>query len=225
MKKPIDKLSTMIGKVWKQAGAERNPGRTDQPLHPTHPTQVLKDFIKGISTMSTPRILDMGPVVGSNLEFFLNLGIKVYVEDFVTAYLNPKYSLVVDGKITLNEVNFFKENFNYEVNSLDGLICWDYLCFIDPRFATAFVEKVSSTLKAGGLVMAFFHTHPLKSPGHIHKYRIHSETLLEYIPTEIKAEFKKAFQIRDVSQLFVGFQSQRSYLLKHNIIEILLRKK
>ncbi|MFN8007267.1 MAG: hypothetical protein U0V70_09640 [Terriglobia bacterium] len=215
----------MFGKVWKQTGAGRDPEKTGHPLLPTYPTQVLKDFIKGISTMSNPRILDMGPAVGSNLEFFLNLGVKVYVEDFVTAYLNPKYSLVVDEKITLDENGFFQENFNYEIQSLDGLICWDYLCFIDPRFASAFVERISSMMKTGGLVMAFFHTHALKSPGAIHKYRIHNETALEYIPTEHKAEFKKAFQIRDVSQLFTGFQSQRSYLLKHNVIEILLKKK
>ena len=211
-----------MGKVWAQASAEKS---SEKGTHPTHPTQVMKDFIKGISAMPTPKILDIGPVVGSNLEFFLNHGIKVYMEDFVTAYLNPKYSLVLDGKITLNEPSFFEENFSYEVNSLDGLICWDYLCYIEPRFAGVLVRKISSMVKSGGLVMAFFHTHRITGPGMIHKYRIHNESSLEYIPTGIKSEFKKAFQIRDVSQLFEGFQSQRSYLLKHNVIEILLRKK
>ena len=225
MKRPLDKLRAMMSRVWRQAGAEKSPEKGAHPSHPTHPTQVMKDFIKGISAMPAPKILDIGPVVGSNLEFFLSHGIKVYMEDFVTAYLNPKYSLAVDGKITLNEPSFFGENFNYDVNSLDGLICWDYFCYIDPRFAGVYVQKISSMLKSGGLAMAFFHNHRLTGPGVIHKYRIHNETLLEYIPTEIKTEFKKAFQIRDVSQLFVGFQSQRSYLLKHNVIEILLRKK
>jgi hypothetical protein len=224
MKKPFGKLSAMMGRVWGQTAAEKNSEKETHPAHPTHPTQVMKNFIKGISAMPTPKILDIGPAVGSNLEFFLNHGIKVYVEDFVTAYLKPKYSLLLDGKITLNEPSFFEENFNYEVNSLDGLICWDYLCYIEPRFARVFVEKISSMLKSGGLVMAFFHTHRITGPGMIHKYRIHNESSLEYIPTEMKTEFKKAFQIRDVSQLFGGFQSQRSYLLKHHVIEILLRK-
>jgi len=225
MIKPFSKLTAMMGKVWAQASAEKSSEKGTHPTHPTHPTQVMKDFIKGISAMPTPKILDIGPVVGSNLEFFLNHGIKVYMEDFVTAYLNPKYSLVLDGKITLNEPSFFEENFSYEVNSLDGLICWDYLCYIEPRFAAVLVRKISSMVKTGGLVMAFFHTHRITGPGMIHKYRIHNESSLEYIPTGIKSEFKKAFQIRDVSQLFEGFQSQRSYLLKHNVIEILLRKK
>ena len=224
MKKPFSKLGAMMGRVWGQTGAKESPGKGTHPSHPTHPTHVMKDFIKGISAAPTPKILDIGPVVGSNVEFFLNHGIKVYMEDFVTAYLNPKYSLVLDGKITLNEPNFFKENLNYEVNSLNGLICWDYFCYLDPRFAGIFVEKISSMMKSGGLVMAFFHTHRMTGPSMIHKYRIQNELSLEYIPTGIRAEFKKAFQIRDVSQLFVGFQCQRSYLLKHNVIEILLRK-
>ena len=214
-----------MGKIWAQAGAEKSLEKGSHPTHPTHPTQVMKDFIKAVSGMPTPKILDIGPVVGSNLEFFLNHGIKVYMEDFVTAYLNPKYSQLIDGKITLNEATFFEENFNYEVNSLDGLICWDYLCYIEPRFAGIIVGKISSMVKPGGWVMAFFHTHRIAGPGMIHKYRIHNESSLEYIPTGLKSEFKKAFQIRDVSQLFTGFQSQRSYLLKHNVIEILLRKK
>jgi len=224
MKKPFGKLSAMMGKAWAQAGADRNSEKGTHLTHPTHPSQVMKDFIKGISAMPTPRILDIGPVVGSNMDFFLNHGIKVYMEDFITSYLNPKYSLVLDGKITLNEPSFFEENFNYEVNSLDGLICWDYLCYIEPRFAGVFVRKISSMVKSGGLVMAFFHTRRIIGPDMIHKYRIHNESSLEYIPTELKTEFKKAFQIRDVSQLFGGFQSQHSYLLKHNVIEILLKK-
>lgn len=213
-----------MGRAWTQAGVDKDSEKGAHPTHPTHPTHVMKDFIKGISALPTPKILDIGPVVGSNLEFFLNHGIKVYMEDFFSSYLNPKYSLVLDGKITLNEPTFFKENFDYEVNSLDGLICWDYLCYIEPRFAGVFVRKISSMVKSGGLVMAFFHTYRINGPGMIHKYRIHNESSLEYIPTEWKTEFKKAFQIRDVSQLFEGFQSQRSYLLKHNVIEILLKK-
>ena len=225
MKNPFDKLGAMMGKVWGHSGSINGPEKGPHLSHPAHASNIMKDFIKGISTMPTPKILDIGPVVGSNLEFFLNFGIKVYMEDYVSAYLNPKYSLVLDGKITLDEGKFFQDNFNYEANSLDGLILWDYLSYTEPRFAGVFVDKISRMVKSGGLVIAFFHNHKITGPGIIHKYRIHNESLLEYIPTELRTEFKKVFQIRDVSQLFVGFQIQRSYLLKHNVIEILLRKK
>lgn len=225
MKNPFEKLGAQFGKVWGHSGSISGQG-TGAPLsHPAHTSNIIKDFIKGISTMASPKILDIGPVVGSNLEFFLNFGIKVCMEDYIGAYLNPKYSLVLDGKITLDEGKFFQDNFIYEASSLDGLILWDYLCYTESRFAGVFVDKIAQMVKPGGLIMAFFHTHKVPGPGIIHKYRIHNESLLEYIPTELRIEFKKVFQIRDVSQLFVDFQIQRSYLLKHNVIEILLRKK
>jgi hypothetical protein len=38
-------------------------------------------------------------------------------------------------------------------------------------------------------------------------------------------EVRKAYQTRDVTQLFSGYQSQKFYLLKHNMLEVMLKKR
>ena len=48
---------------------------------------------------------------------------------------------------------------------------------------------------------------------------------MEYIPLDRMMEIKKVYQTRDVTQLFTEFNSQKFYLLKHQVLEVLLRKR
>ncbi len=81
------------------------------PAHTSYQTSILKDFIAAVTRKENPVVLDLGPVIGSNIEFFLNLGIKVYMEDFLAAYSNPKYSILVDEKIDAERTAVFQREF------------------------------------------------------------------------------------------------------------------
>jgi len=230
MKNPLDPF-----KFWKRNDSETSTASTAQsakparstsvPAHAAYQTSILKDFLATITRKENPVVLDLGPVIGSNIEFFLNLGIKVYMEDFLAAYSNPKYSTLVYDKTTLNEQQFFGENFDYANDFFDGLICWDFLSYLEPKFARVFVERISAKMKPDSLVLGFFRTQKSAVPTPLHKYRISSESFLEYIPVEQTMEVKKVYQTRDVTQLFTEFDSQKFYLLKHQVLEVLLRKR
>ena len=228
MKNPLDPF-----KFWKRndtetssTSASAKPARAlSAPTHTSYQTSVLKDFIAAVTRKENPIVLDLGPVIGSNIEFFLNLGIKVYMEDFLAAYSNHKYSVLVDDKMTLNEKQFFSENFDYADQFFDGLICWDFLSYLEPKFARIFVERISAKMKSDSLVLGFFRTQKSVGSTPLHKYRITSESFLEYIPLDRMMEIKKIYQTRDVTQLFTEFNSQKFYLLKHQVLEVLLRKR
>jgi hypothetical protein len=227
MKNPLDPF-----KFWKRTDSETSSASAGQsakparaPAHTSYQTSILKDFIAAVTRKENPVVLDLGPVIGSNIEFFLNLGIKVYMEDFLAAYSNPKYSILVDDKMTLNEQQFFSENFDYADQFFDGLICWDFLSYLEPKFARVFVERISAKMKPDSLVLGFFRTQKTVGPAPLHKYRISSESFLEYIPLDRMMEIKKVYQTRDVTQLFTEFNSQKFYLLKHQVLEVLLRKR
>jgi hypothetical protein len=163
-------------------------------------------------------------VTGSNIEFFLNLGIKVYLEDLLAAYVKPEYSILTEEPSVWDDKNFFSTNFLYGDNYFDGLICWDVLDYVDPRFAKTFVERVYAKMKPDSFVLAFFHTSKGPNPAPIHKYRVLYEAKLEHIPLELKLEIRKVYQTRDINQLFSEYQSQKFCLLKHNMLEVLLKK-
>ena len=169
MKNPLDPF-----KFWKRNDAETSSASAAQsakparapsaPAHASYQTSILKDFIASVTRKENPVVLDLGPVIGSNIEFFLNLGIKVYMEDFLAAYSNPKYSILVDEKMTLNEQQFFSENFDYADQFFDGLICWDFLSYLEPKFARIFVERISAKMKPDSLVLGFFRTQKAAGP-------------------------------------------------------------
>ena len=192
--------------------------------HASHPTIILKDFISAMNKKLDPVVLDIGPVVSSNIDFFLNLGIKLYMEEFLAAYMNPKYSTPVENKVTFDDQKFFAENFHYADEFFDGLICWDVLSYLEPKFAKTFAQRISAKMKPDSFVLGFFHTQKGQSPVSLHKFRILSESQFEYIPMGRTLEVKKGYQTREVSQLFGGYESQRFCLLKHNMLEVLLRK-
>jgi hypothetical protein len=231
MKNLFDHYTQSGLKFWKKLpsdGITENPCLPTEefslPIHPSFPTSFLKDFVENVTRKKNPVILDVGRVIGSNIEFFLNLGIKVYLEDLLAAYVRPEYSVLTEEQSVWDDKNFFSSNFLYGDNYFDGLICWDVLDYVDPRFAKTFVERVYAKMKPESFVLAFFHTSKGPNPAPIHKYRVLYEARLEHIPLELKLEIRKVYQTRDINQLFSEYQSQKFCLLKHNMLEVLLKK-
>jgi hypothetical protein len=59
--------------------SDADVGASDAPVHPT---KVLARFVASLSARPQPVLLDLGPVVGSNVSFFgEQLGCKIIVED------------------------------------------------------------------------------------------------------------------------------------------------
>ncbi len=226
MKNPFDSSYSF----WKRPdphtkGTEQTGSTAVSSLrYPTFPTKVIADFVGGIAKKPDRIVLDIGPVIGANIEYFLNFGIKIYMEDLLTAYAKPQYSALIDDKPTFDDERFFAENLKYEENYFDGLICWDVLDYLDAKFAKKFIAQISAKMKPGSLVLGFFHTHKAAGPDFTHKYRLVNESTLEYVPLERKMETKKIYPSREINQLFSGYQSQKFYLLKHNLLEVMLRK-
>ena len=53
-----------------------------EPQPPIQPTKALRKFLSMLSTRESPVLLDLGPVIGPNLNFFgETLGCKVFIED------------------------------------------------------------------------------------------------------------------------------------------------
>ena len=231
MKNPFGCFVQSKLKFWKKPEPDsstlpsKDSFRPPLPQHTTYPSSILKDFIAAVTRKPNPVVLDIGSVIGSNIEFFLNLGVKIYMEDLLPAYLNPLYTKLIDDKRTLDEQKFFSENLQYEDTFFDGLICWDIMNYVDPKFAKIFAERIAAKMRPDSCILGFFHTQKDKGPSALYKYRVCNETMLEYIPIGLNLEVRRVYQTRDVTQLFSEFQSQKFYLLKHNMLEVLLKKR
>ena len=191
----------------------------------TLPSNILREFLQVLGRKEKAVILDIGTVVGPNVEYFLELGTKVYLEDLIEVYTKPIYLRAVDDRPVFDEQKFFDENFQYSQAFFDGVICWDSLSFLEPKFAKSFIIKLSSMMKPNSLVLGLFHTRKESTPTRLHKYQIFGEKYLGAIPLSRKLELPTIYQIRDIIQLFNGYESKKFYLMKHNILEVLFQKK
>ena len=96
---------------------------------PVFATKALRKFLTSLTSRESPVLLDLGPVVGSNVSFFgEQLGCKIFVED-IFADLDRH---VREGK--LDELPaFLEKRFPQADGTVDGILCWDVFDYLDRR--------------------------------------------------------------------------------------------
>src|SRR3979411_2432526 len=121
---------------------------------PVFSTKVLHKFLQTLTARESPVLLDLGPVVGSNVSFFgEQLGCKIFVEDVFAD---------VDRHVRANTLEelpaFFKKRFPQEDGTVDGILCWDVIDYLDRPAAQELASQLSRVLRPDGALLGFFGT-------------------------------------------------------------------
>src|SRR5213594_1006081 len=121
---------------------------------PVFATKALRKFLTSLTANASPALLDLGPVVGSNVSFFgEQLGCKIFVEDLFAD---------VDRHVragTLEELPaFLKKRFPQAAGSVDGILCWDLIDYLDRPSAQALAGELTRVLRPEGALLGFFGT-------------------------------------------------------------------
>src|SRR5213083_195736 len=121
---------------------------------PVFATKALRKFLTSLTANASPALLDLGPVVGSNVSFFgEQLGCKIFVED-IFADLDRH---VRDGKMD-GLPAFLRQRFPRPDASVDGVLCWDLIDYLDKPSAQALADELMRLLKPEGALLGFFGT-------------------------------------------------------------------
>src|SRR5438874_13302963 len=90
---------------------------------PVFATKALRKFLQCLSSRESPVLLDLGPVVGSNVGFFgEQLGCKILVEDIFADLDRHVRSDTLDDLPA-----FLKQRLTMDEGSVDGVLCWDVM--------------------------------------------------------------------------------------------------
>lgn len=207
-------------------GGRRAP-ETGQPPSPpptsahelAYPTKALGKFLKLLNSRPNPAILDLGPVVGSNVTFFgEQLGCRIRVEDLaVEIERHVKEDRVADLP------KFFATRFPQEPGSIDGILCWDLLDFLDRPAATVLAATLTKLLRPEGALLGFFNTADGRAQLYT-KYIVVDESTLRHRPYPASRAKQKTLLNRDIIKMFDGLRVAESFLMKNNVREILFRK-
>ena len=182
-------------------------------------TKALRKFLGTLSAKESPVLMDLAPVVSSNLNFFGDhLGCKVLIED-------------VYGEVerhakagTLAELpGVFATCFAHADASVDGILCWDLMDYLDRPAAQALADQLTRMLRPEGALLAFFGTAQPRD-AHYTRYIIQDDVNLRYRAYPATRGRQAIYANRDIIRLFDRLRVSDSFLLQNNLREILFRK-
>jgi SAM-dependent methyltransferase len=202
-----------------ESDARPHGAAADAAEDPVFATKALRKFLSSLTSRESPVLLDLGPVVGSNVSFFgEQLGCKIFVED-IFADLDRH---VRDNK--LEELPaFLKKRLAIADGSVDGILCWDVIDYLDRPAAQELAAELTRVLRPDGALLGFFGTAPPRDTRYT-KFIIVDEVNLKHRPYPALRGRQAILLNRDIIRLFPGLRVSDSFLLQNNLREILFRK-
>jgi hypothetical protein len=202
------------------AAAPGDNGRVLQAEAPAYPTKALRKFLATLSAREAPVLLDLGPVIGSNVTFFgESLGCKVFIEDL---YADLERHARAD---TLGELPaFIERRLSQPSDSVDGILAWDVFDYLDAPSAQALANELVRLLRVDGALLGFFSTAQPKAVPHYTKFIVADENTLRHREYPASRGRQRVLQNRDIVKLFERLRVSDSFLLQTNLREMLFRK-
>jgi cytoskeletal protein CcmA (bactofilin family) len=198
------------------ASGAPQPAQTETPAQQT---KALKKFLTTLATQDAPVLLDLGPVIGANLTFFgETLGCKVFIED---VYADVERH--VRAGTTEELPALFARRFTQPAGSIDGILAWDLIDYLDPGAAQVLSQQLTRLLKVNGALLGFFNT-VLQRELTYTKFVIVDDHTLRQRPYAAARGRQRVLQNRDIIRLFDALRVSDSFLLQTNLREILFRK-
>jgi hypothetical protein len=194
---------------------------TDQSAAPDQvfATKALRKFLASLTARESPILLDLGPVVGSNVSFFgEQLGCKIFVEDIFADVDRHTRAGTLES---LPE--FLKRRFPQPDETFDGILCWDVVDYLDRAAAQVLAGELTRLLRADGALLGFFGTGQAREMRYT-KYIIVDDVTLKHRSYAATKGKQVALLNRDIIRLFSGLRVSDSFLLQNNLREILFRK-
>jgi hypothetical protein len=189
---------------------------------PAYPTKALAKFLSSLNARPQPRLVDLGPVVGTNVTFFgEELGCKIHVEDLFTDIDRH----IREGKLDALP-SFFAHRFAQDDGTVDGILCWDIFDYLDKVSAQTLARALVRILRPDGVLFALFNIveAATKAPPAFTRYVVVDRQKLQYRSYHAARGKQRPLTPRDIQRLFEPLQIAEQFLLKNNLREVLFRK-
>ena len=217
----MSRLSRQIPGIGDEAGAIVVEPRTVAavPAETVYASKTLARFLSLLFARPAAEVVDLGPVIGSNITFLgERVGCKIHVEDLYAD---------VDRHARQGELDHLPEflggRFALRDGSVDAVLCWDIFDYLAPPAASVLAAKVIRMLRPEGLLLGFFGARASDDTRYT-KYFIEDETHLRYRFYPSACTRRWVLQNRDINHLFAGLELFDSLLLKSGVREILFRR-
>ena len=186
---------------------------------PVHTSKTLGNFLSHLFARPAAELLDLGPVIGSNIEFLgERVGCKIHIEDLYADVDRHAQQGELD-----NLPEFLEGRFTLDDSSVDAVLCWDIFDYLPPAAANVLARELRRMLRPEGVLLGFFGARAADDTQYT-KFLIEDETHLRRRHYPSACTRRWVLQNRDINHLFIGLELFDSLLLKSGVREILFRK-
>jgi len=183
-------------------------------------SKVLPKFLATLAHQPLPALLDLGPVIGTNVAFFGDrLACRIRVEDLYTDVEAHARRGTTEG---LWEA-FSKRLAPLAPGSFDGILCWDLFDYLDRTTGQALAARLAKLLRPGGVLYGFFGTTAIELTCYTRFVVEDQDTFRQrtYPATPIR---RTVLLTRDITRMFEPLTVTESVLLKTSTRETLFRR-
>lgn len=182
-------------------------------------SKVLPRFLSALERQPAPVLLDLGPVVGANVELFgERLACKLLVQDLYQELDRPinveaGESLMAALRVRLPDA----------AESVDGILCWDLFDYLDMTTSQALAEHLARLLRPGGVLHGFFATTTAETDSFT-RFVVEADDRLRHRTYPAPRRRRHVLTPRDIDRMFKGLRLTEHVLLKTASRETLFRK-
>ena len=187
---------------------------------PTFPTMALPKLLAALKAREQSVLLDLGPVVGTNVTFFgERLGCKIFDEDLFSDIDRHARAGTLD-----HLPRFFASRFQRLEGSVDGILCWDVFDYLDKPAAQSLAAQLTRLLRPEGVILAFFSTTaPKDSPRCYVKQTVVNDTTLRHREYPAEQSRQAPLLNHDIIRMFEPARVMEQFLLKTHARELFFR--
>lgn len=202
----------------KRGGEKRKPAPDAPPPEPEivrlH-SLALGDLLDALMPGGAYRFLDLGPAVGTNIDYLSSFALSVQVADLWASLSNGEPR---SWEKALDSLAPEAGSAGYH-----AVLAWDLLNYLSPERLRELAARLAETTRPGGRVFSLVY-YSQEMPAEPLRFRIADRETLTY-PEPQALRRAPRYPQRALQQAFAGFETEKGYVLKTGLQEFLFARK
>jgi hypothetical protein len=168
------------------------------------------------------RVLDFGATSSANINYLTSLGHSVYMANIVEDAAKPEWRMAsAERSVTVFDIErFVATNLDFSGRDFDVVLLWDTADYLPPEVVPALFEKMWSSLRLHGRLLAFFHGQADGPECSFARYQLTDSKDLVLLPAA-PFPIQKTYHVRQIEGYLKGYADVRFFLGKDNIREVI----
>lgn len=175
----------------------------------------LKRFVEGIEENPEGCLLDLGPVLNENINFFSHRVRKLYVCDL--------YRRLDEDIRDQRPPDLFSRHLDYPEKTFDRILFWDLADRLEGPGVSSVVRRCYEMIKPGGIIMVLTMGDQV-SPTGLDAFVVKEDFLLYLKPQPYPRLTARYRQNRDIMHLLLPFTPLKSLIYRNGIREFLFQR-